>query len=169
MTSYPYTKSAINMDKLEKEILASSITATLSYINFYDGVVIVIYESQLTENEEIALSTIISNHTTTLSSSDYIKNNIIIPAREFGENLITDIATENVQLGITQADKTSEVRKTLREVTDCLMTGSLYDAIAEIRLISVESYDITFITAARLLQTINKIETYLGITLSLEL
>ena len=69
-------------------------------------------------------------------------------------------------LGITQAGMTNTVRKRLGEVTNCLITGSLYDAMNEARLIPAEHKDSTFITNARLLSFINRIETFLGIALS---
>lgn len=100
---------------------------------------------------------------------DYIKSNILIPARTFGNQLIDDFAAENILLGITQANMTNSVRKTLSEVTACLMTGSLYDAMLEARAIPNDKKDATFITNARLLAFINKIEIYLNLPLSTQL
>ena len=59
-----------------------------------------------------------------------------------------------------------EVRKAMTEVLLALQTGSLYDAIAEAKAIPVESKDETFLSDARLLLFINKIETYLEVPLS---
>jgi len=87
----------------------------------------------------------------------------------FGQRLVVEFAAENVLLGITQANKTNSVRKATAEVVGALATGSLYDAIAECRDVPVESYDSTFVTAARLLLFVNKIEDYLGMPLSTEL
>lgn len=103
-----------------------------------------------------------------LTTAEIVMNRIL-SARSFGEKLISEIAAENVLLGITQANKTSDVRKASREVTDALATGSLYDAIAELRAIPVESRDPVFLSEARLLSTINKIETYLELPHSSEL
>ena len=85
----------------------------------------------------------------------------IVSARQFGEQMISEMAAENVLLGITQAGKTNAVRKASSEVINALQTGSLYDAIAEIRAIPSESKDAIFLSDARLLVVVNKIETYL--------
>ena len=166
---YIFEKNSVNVDKLEKEILDSSILAVLSYINHYDINLTVVFTSNLSTEEQSVLSTLVTTHTSTESTYDSIKNSVLIPARELGQQIINDSATENIMLGITQAGKTSIVRKALREVVDCLVTGSLYDAIAEIRAIPQESYDSTFITPVRMLKIINKIETYLKQPLSTEL
>lgn len=79
-----------------------------------------------------------------------------------GDKLLVEFAAENVLLGITQAGKTSEVMEKLASVNDAISTGSLYEAISRIKAIPVEDYDTTFITQARLLTFIHKIEQYLG-------
>ena len=86
----------------------------------------------------------------------------------YGQGLIAEFIRENLVLGITQAGRTKVVRKAMNEVISCLQTGSLYDAIDELRLIPAEDKDPTFITDVRILSYINKLETYLGITLSTE-
>lgn len=95
--------------------------------------------------------------------------NIISEARAFGDKMINKFIAGNLILGITQAGMTSQVRKATSEVTMALLTGSLYDAIAEIRNIPVESRDEVFLSESRLLAFINDIETYLGSELSEEL
>jgi hypothetical protein len=94
---------------------------------------------------------------------------IIDEAIKFGNELIIEFAAENVVLGITQAGMTTAVRSAAAQVINALQTGSLYDAIQECRAIPSESKDSIFVTDARLLQFINKIESKLGITLSTEL
>lgn len=95
-------------------------------------------------------------------------NERVLGALAKGQALIQEFITENLTLGITQAGKTKQVRQAMAEVTSCLMTGSLYDAIDELRLIPAEAKDDTFITDVRILNYINKIEEYLGIPLSTE-
>lgn len=85
-------------------------------------------------------------------------------AMNFGNKLMVEFTTQNILMGITQDGKTSQVRKALAEVIICLSTGSLYDAIAEVKAVPVEKRDSKYLTAARLTAFINKIETYLGIT-----
>lgn len=105
---------------------------------------------------------------TAKASADLAKaySNALANAIAFGSSLIIEFGSENMALGITLAGKTSDVRKAMAEVTGCLITGSLYDAIAEARLIPAGSEDAIFLTDARLLSFINKIETYLGKPLS---
>lgn len=98
-----------------------------------------------------------------------IVTGIINEARIFGMDLIVNFATENVLLGITQMGMTGQVRKATAEVVSALNTGSLYDAITEARAIPAEDKDSRFVTNARLLSFINKIEAHLGITLSTSL
>jgi len=86
----------------------------------------------------------------------------VTKAQEQGAKLAKQFTISNVMLGITQAGMTSKVRKTLSEVYSCLITGSLYDAITEIRLIPDSALDARFITKARMLVMINEIQDYLG-------
>lgn len=94
--------------------------------------------------------------------------NAIVTARieesmAFGQRLIRDFAVENVLMGITQMGLTNTVRKTMLEVGAALTTGSLYDAIAEAKLIPAEKKNNIFVNDTRLLKFINKIEDFLGI------
>lgn len=87
-------------------------------------------------------------------------------AMNFANKLMIEFTTENIVMGITQDGMTGTVRKALGEVVMCLITGSLYDAIVEIRTIPSENKDVKYLTDTRLLVFINKIETYLNIQLS---
>lgn len=103
--------------------------------------------------------------TPTPSLSERVKLSIQ-NAITFGLQLMIEFASENVLLGITQAGMTSTVRLRLAGVVNALQTGSLYDAIHELKIIPEESKDGTFITDARLLSAVNRIEKYLVIALS---
>lgn len=129
--------------------------------------IILLYNRPLTESEqaEIQLADVSFVDNDPL---DYIVRRVIIPARAFGNEFVDRFAAANVLLGITQAGMTNHVRKAMREVLDALATGSLYDAIYEIRQIPEESKDPVFINDTRLLEAINAIETYLEIPLSTE-
>jgi hypothetical protein len=87
-------------------------------------------------------------------------------AMNFGQRILTEFAAENMRMGITQDGKTSDVRKAMVEVISALSTGSLKDAMDEARAIPSEARDPKYITDARLLSAINKIESYLGMPLS---
>lgn len=127
------------------------------------------YTGSLTAEETSLILAAEANFSDT-DTYDFILNTILRPARQFGDTLIDEFAAENVLLGITAVPgMTNHVRKTLREVADALRSGSLHDAIAEARAIPAESKDSVFISNARLLYFINKIEKYLNVTLSTEL
>lgn len=98
-----------------------------------------------------------------------VYQNIIKNAMVFGQALVVQFAAENVSMGITQDNMTTIVRNNLSGVTGALSTGSLYDAIAEIKAIPDTSKDAKYITNDRLLAFCNKIETYLQIPLSTSL
>jgi hypothetical protein len=87
-------------------------------------------------------------------------------AMAFANKLMVEFTTENIVLGITQDGMTSHVRKTLSEVTMCLITGSLYDAVQEVKLIPADKKDPKYLSNVRLTAFVNKIETYLGIPLT---
>lgn len=57
----------------------------------------------------------------------------------------------------------------MASVISALQSGSLYDAITEVRAIPAESKDDIFITNSRMLDVIHRIETYLGLPLSASL
>lgn len=83
-----------------------------------------------------------------------------------GQRIVREFIEENIVLGITEAGKTKAVRKAMSEVVSCLYTGAFFDAIDELRSIPAELKDGVFISDARILQYINKIEEFCGIPLS---
>jgi hypothetical protein len=94
---------------------------------------------------------------------------VVSAATQFGQSIMISFAAENVLLGITQENKTGEVLDKLVDVLAAVQAGSLYEVMSRIRAIPVESYDAKYITAARLLVFINKIEEYLGLPASTSL
>lgn len=91
---------------------------------------------------------------------------VVSNAISFGNKLVVEFASENILMGITQDGMTKIVRQNMTEVISALQTGSLYDAINEARNIPIERKDAKYITNERLLQFINKIESYLNKPLS---
>ena len=87
-------------------------------------------------------------------------------AIEFGQSILVEFSAENIMSGITQAGMTKSVRTTMAGVSNALMTGSLYDAIAEAKAIPSQLKDSKFVTNARLLKYVNKVEDFLGINRS---
>lgn len=90
----------------------------------------------------------------------------VVASKSFGDSLMNEFTVENVLLGITTDAMTGTVRKNMVEVISALQTGSLRDAIIEARAVPLASKDVKYITDARLLSFVNKIETHLGIALS---
>jgi hypothetical protein len=92
----------------------------------------------------------------------------VAAARAFGTQLGDEFAAGNLALGITNEQADSVLGK-MAGVLIALQSGSLNVAIARAKDVNPADYDGTFLTAARLLVFINKIETYLGITLTVSL
>ena len=162
-------------------ILRPTIVYTTKYHNYHKGVkstfngfsqtgnsVTLHYSVPLTEADQAAIQladvSFVDN-----DPHEYIKNNILVPARSFGQSLIDEFAAENILLGITASGLTNQVRKALGETTMCLLTGSLYDAIYEAKAIPQGSWDGTYISEARIISFVNRIETYLGVPLTTDL
>ena len=112
------------------------------------------------EYEALVASLAAANGNSMLIAS--ILKGVLTPAIAKGQELIVTFAAENISLGITQAGMTTQVRAVTADVVSALSTGSLHDAVTAARAIPPASYDATFVTAARLLSFINKIEDYFG-------
>lgn len=84
----------------------------------------------------------------------------------FGQKLITEFAAENVRLGITQDGQTGVVLDKMAPTMTALQSGSLYEAMTRALAIDPQDYDAKYVTHARLMTFINKIEAYLGLPLS---
>jgi hypothetical protein len=166
MIFYPYTKAAINVDKFDSEIKNNSIGIKFDRTSVYGSELKIYFTEELSENEITILTNIVTNHSAAPSQEEYILQHVLIPARNFGQDIINQVITENITLGITQAGMTTFVRNVLRDATECLFTGSLYDAITVLKATPEENKDGVYITDARLLYIVNKIELYLGRPLS---
>lgn len=90
----------------------------------------------------------------------------VAAAIEFGRRMIEDFATENVMMGITADNKTEEVLDIATPMMNALQSGSLTVAIKRAKAIPEQDYDVKYITAARLLSYVNKMEAFMGLPLS---
>ena len=162
MIKLTYQKES-NVEKLTSEIYLAGITWV--YVSQEGSTVSVYSDYNLTSEQITTIDSLVNSHNSarTLNQIVYDK---VSSARAYGDKLITDFAAENVAMGITQLGLTNHVRKALSEVTSCLVTGSLYDAVTEIKLLNPNTFDNYILTPSRLLVFRNKIETYLGVTLS---
>lgn len=88
---------------------------------------------------------------------------VVKSAISFGNRILVEFTAENIQLGITQLEMTKRVREAMADVILALQTGSLYDAIDEVREIPDSKKDGKFISNKRLLKYVNKIEEFLNI------
>lgn len=132
-----------------------------------DGNIIGMLELPDGTSEEIWAEKL-AEYTKTIPIQEKIKASVK-SAKDFANQLIIDFATENIMLGITQDGKTGIVLQKLTSVLFAMITGSLYEAITRVKEIPESDYDDKYITAARLLIFVNKIEAYLNVPLSTEL
>jgi hypothetical protein len=86
---------------------------------------------------------------------------VLQDAKSYGLKVAEDFTAENIRMGITQAGETNNVRNAMKEVWNCLVTGSLHSAIDEAEL--VERSD-PFLSEARIRSFINSLKDYLGIS-----
>jgi hypothetical protein len=84
----------------------------------------------------------------------------------FSADLLAQFNAENIMLGITQDGKTEQVLDAMAGVLVALQSGSPTVAISRAKAIPSSSYDSKYVTAARLLQYVNRIEAFLGLPLS---
>jgi hypothetical protein len=89
-------------------------------------------------------------------------------SRAFGVALVDAFAVENVVLGINAAQSDAVMAALLPTLT-ALSNGYLETAIRRVKEIDQNIFDGVFLSEARLLSYVNKIETFLGITLSTSL
>jgi hypothetical protein len=157
----------VNDVKLIQEINQLVLSTTLVTIIIRTNDFVLVFENDIIENDVPIIENIVFIHKH-LTDIEYIKIKIDA-AIKFGQELITEYSAQNVLMGITQEGMTGVVRKRLEQVFLAISTGSLYDAILEIKAIPAENKDNKYITDIRLLNVVNRIETYLGAPLSTDL
>lgn len=94
---------------------------------------------------------------------------IVKNAISFGSQLMEDFVIENIVMGITQDNMSESVLDAMAGVESALRTGTLHVAIKRLKEIAPEQKDAKYITDARLLDAVNKLEEYLGMPLSADL
>jgi len=93
----------------------------------------------------------------------------IAQAMAFGQSILIGFRAENVAMGVIQDNMTGWLLNKLSPVMDAILTGSLAESITRLKAIPVAEYDGKYMTVPRMIQFINKIETYLGVPLTTEL
>lgn len=90
-------------------------------------------------------------------------------AVNFGSELMKDFATENILMGVTQDNKAGDLLTALAPIQPALTSGSLYELIKGLKAIPEDLRDQKYLTDARILGLVNKVETYLKLPLSTSL
>jgi hypothetical protein len=144
------------MTKEEKALLLDEKLKTANVLRFAMRHTISSVCGSLTEEQ-------IDDHLSSIATYQATVAYKIEDAMSFGNKIMIEFTTDNIMLGITADGMTGTVRKRLQEVIMCLLTGSLYDAIAEVKAIPLAHKDAKYLTNARLTLFINKIEDYLQI------
>ena len=164
MITFSIEHAKINQtNKLHKEV--ENLNSKLNGISFNGGFLKFDFKEEINEDEKNEILSLLSSFVDTDVINNILKTKTI-PARIFGQGLIDNYIAESSSLGILQSGLTSHVRKASSEVINSLLCGSLYEAIDEIKLIPIEDKDEIFLSDARLLILVNKIEKYLNIPLS---
>lgn len=176
--SYPFQKSTFP-DRLKEEVIAnSSLAAKFESINGGSGVTNVVFTSALDSTEKSDLATIVNAHVAQPTTKQQMRaylDQVIFP---FIDDLIADMAADNIANGITQAGKTGHVLGLHCKPYDVnnngfplslwatFDSGSLYESIKVLQYIrdNPTEYDglSPFITDAKLHEIINKIQAKLG-------
>lgn len=93
---------------------------------------------------------------------------VVESAMDFGQQLMVQFAVANIRAGITQAGQTQSVMNYTTNLAQCLNTGSLYAAIADIETMIADTSSTKtglspFITNNILYSYLNQIQSYLNI------
>ena len=81
---------------------------------------------------------------------------------DFGNNLLIRFAAENIAMGITADGLTRQVRTNMMDLQSAISTGSLIDALEDIRDFDTTKFDTKYITSARLITYGNMIRAAVG-------
>lgn len=146
-------------------------------ISDYSGIAIcnegysIILDRDLTTQEEASVQSYLDSLTEAgeaqkIQQESQIKyvQGLVENSMAFGLQLIADFATENVLMGITQANKTKEVADYLSDVMRYLQAGSLYEVINEINSLNTVGHPTTlapFITTERMNQFKQRVVDFL--------
>lgn len=164
MYSMSFTKNSFDLDSLTSDInhnISLEEGNSLMYIGAIGNIITLNFISEPDEAQKTQISSIVTSHSNNTAIIGIIQNAI-----RFGQSIIIEFAAENVAMGITQDGMTKTVRENTVEIVNALLTGSLYDAATAIKTLDASKKDPKYITDARLLKFLNKIESYLGIPLS---
>lgn len=158
MVRYSYTK-VVNTDKLEAEIKITGLPYCYLETVGVDKLYVWMNE-ELSSTQESILTSVVQNHTTsmTVSPAELIKQKIIA-AMAFGRELIAEYGATNVLAGYSIEEIQEIMDKTAR-VQVALNTGSLYVALAELDAVEIDG---SIITEEKMEIFRHKIQDYLQI------
>ena len=156
MSSIIYPKSntlkgEVNTDKLKQEIESSNISKVVESVVEAGDEFAIVFSQNLTTEETNTLTNLVTSHNFfTVEEEVKLK---VSEAIKFGQELIINFASENVIMGITQANKTKDVADFLSNLMRYAQSGSLYEVINEIDRLKFEGLPVDlepFITESRL-------------------
>ena len=158
--SIPNTK--VEISRLYQEVKAT-VSNTLSHIDRIDDDIFLFFTEEINENQKEKIidlcEIIVSNDVSSIVQR-------VNEAIEFGQRTLNEFIVENVLLEITKKNLTSHVRRVTAEIIQCLQTGSLYDAIEELKKINPNDLDDVILSPERLLTFRNKIHSFLKLPLA---
>lgn len=157
--TYQYTR-AVDSDALKKDILAAGLPLTNIEINGGNAVSVTM-SSELTTEQETELDTLVEAAALAGNPAAVVKD-VILAAMDFGRNLMAEYGASNILAGLTM-EQIKDVMDRTSKVQAALVTGSLYVALDELALVETDE---TIITEERRTVFRNKIQAYLGITLT---
>lgn len=144
----------------------SALTQDLKYAKIYDllesiqiigNVIKVTAKRVLNFEENQKLHTVILNHYSPSPTEQFVKQKVM-SAMQFGQQLLIEIATENIMLGFTTNQVATMIAK-YGHIMGMLQSGSLYTAITALEAIVPDN----MITQLRKEKYIKKIKEYLGV------
>lgn len=151
-----YKSTVALVSKLEKEILASTLSEKYVSISMY-GVDLSIFVQDLTDDEKTALDAIVAAHVPFDPSAS--ARAAMVDAMNFGRDVIIECGTYNTTRSLTSAQIKDITTKT-SDLTMALLTGNLYVAIDELALVPTDD---ALLTEAWLTEIRNSIQDYLEI------
>jgi len=156
MATYSYTKT-VNVNKLYRELGDSSIKPLITNLVIIIDQITIETSVVLDVAGQAELDGIIANHT---SDDNYYTIQLKIEkAIEFGNELISQYAAQNILAGFTVSD-VLQVMTALDSVKNALSAGSLYVALDQLALVTPT----TLITQADIDKFRHRIQDYLGVT-----
>jgi len=157
------TRDISNLNKMQDEVIEAF--SKITYVmKFGSDDLRFTLEEGLSEAEEVELTSFVESFEDVADPKESVRM-AISGAISYFSDLVIDFSSDNVLMGITQANKTKDVSDFLEGVMKYGVSGSLYEVINEIdRIISNGIPDdlSPFVTSERLEDFKSRISNHLG-------